>query len=79
MNYHLHHQGRDLGILPLEELQRRRESGELSGSEFVWCEGMANWQTLDSILYLVGLGAYNDMNSTVVRYRGVQIRRSSVK
>ncbi|HTD64950.1 MAG TPA: DUF4339 domain-containing protein, partial [Candidatus Limnocylindria bacterium] len=53
MNYHLHHERRDLGIFPLEELQRRRQSGELSGAEYVWREGMADWQTLDSILQTV--------------------------
>ncbi len=50
MNYYLHHDGRDLGMFPLEELQRRRQSGELSGAEFVWREGMTEWQPLDSVL-----------------------------
>lgn len=50
MEYHLHGQGRDLGVFPLEELQRRRQSGGLTGTELVWREGMAQWQSLDSIL-----------------------------
>jgi hypothetical protein len=50
MNYHLHHQGQDLGVFSLEELRRRRQAGELSGDESVWCEGMADWQSLDTVL-----------------------------
>lgn len=51
MNYHLRTpQGQDLGIHLLEELRRRRQSGELTGAEFVWCAGMANWTLLDSVL-----------------------------
>ena len=50
MNYQLHHNGQNLGVFPLEELRRRRSSGELTGAEYVWCEGMADWQALDVIL-----------------------------
>ena len=50
MNYHLHHQGQNLGIFPLAELQARRDRGELTGAELVWCEGMVQWQTLNSVL-----------------------------
>ena len=50
MNYHLNHNGQDLGIFPLSELRQRRAAGELTGAEFVWCEGMAGWQTLEFIL-----------------------------
>jgi hypothetical protein len=50
MNYHLHQHGQDAGIFPLEELRRRRDAGELRGNELIWCEGMPDWQTLDSIL-----------------------------
>ncbi len=51
MNYHLRTpQGQDLGIHLLEELRRRRQTGELTGAEFVWCAGMANWTLLDSVL-----------------------------
>ena len=50
MNYHLHSDGRDLGIFSLEELQRRRQSGELSGTEYVWADGMAEWKPLDAVL-----------------------------
>lgn len=49
MNYHLNRDGQDLGVFSVEELQRRRAAGELSGSELVWTTGMAEWQTLDSI------------------------------
>src|SRR4051812_31358464 len=50
MNYHLHSHGRDLGVFLLDELRRRRQSGELSGAESVWTEGMSEWQPLDAIL-----------------------------
>ncbi|HKQ36622.1 MAG TPA: DUF4339 domain-containing protein [Verrucomicrobiae bacterium] len=50
MDYHLHSDGRDLGVFSVEELQRRRAAGELSGKEYVWREGMPEWQSLDSVL-----------------------------
>lgn len=50
MNYHLNRDGQDVGVFSLEELQRRLAAGELTGSEFVWTEGMAAWQPLNSVL-----------------------------
>ena len=50
MNYHLSQGGEDVGVFPIEELRRRREAGELTGNELVWREGMAQWQTLNSVL-----------------------------
>jgi hypothetical protein len=50
MNYHLNHNGQNLGIFSLEELQRRRASGELTGTELVWTEGMDAWQPLNTVL-----------------------------
>ena len=50
MDYHLHHQGRELGTASLEDLQARRASGELTGNELVWREGMTEWQALDQVL-----------------------------
>ena len=50
MDYHLNQQGQTLGVFPLEELRRRRQTGELTGAELVWCEGMAAWQSLDAVL-----------------------------
>jgi len=50
MTYRLSRNGQDLGIFALEELQRRRASGELNGTELVWTEGMVDWQPLDSVL-----------------------------
>jgi hypothetical protein len=49
MKYHLHH-GKDLGVFELDELRRRRDAGLLTGHEYVWHEGMPDWQTLDSVL-----------------------------
>ncbi len=50
MNYHLNRNGQNLGVFPLEELRRRRASGELTGNEAVWCPGMTHWRTLDAVL-----------------------------
>src|SRR4051812_23951915 len=57
MSYHLHHNGQELGVFPLEELRRRRQSGELTGAELLWKEGMPDWQTLDSVLAEAGMAA----------------------
>jgi GYF domain 2 len=50
MNYRVRRRGEDLGVFPLEELQRRRESGEFTGGEYVQREGMGDWQALDLVL-----------------------------
>jgi hypothetical protein len=50
VDYHLCQQGQDIGVFPLEELRRRRQVGELTGAELVWCDGMTQWQPLDSVL-----------------------------
>jgi hypothetical protein len=50
MDYHLARNGQNLGVFSVEELQRRRATGELSGADLVWREGMATWVPLDSIL-----------------------------
>ena len=50
MNYRMRRQGEDLGIFSLEELRRRRESGELTGGEYIQGEGMSDWQPLDLVL-----------------------------
>jgi hypothetical protein len=50
MNYHLNREGQNLGGFPIEELRRRRQAGELTGGELVWCKGMPAWQPLDSVL-----------------------------
>lgn len=51
MHYHLSQNGKDLGTFPLDELHRRRQSGELNGTEFVWRKGMDEWKALDSVLH----------------------------
>ncbi len=50
MNYYVRRQGQDLGIFPLEELRRRRQTGEMTGSEYVQGEGTTDWQPLDMVL-----------------------------
>ena len=43
MNYRMRRQGEDLGVFSLEELRRRREGGEVTGSEYVQEEGRSDW------------------------------------
>ena len=50
MKFHLNHLGQDLGIHDAEELRRRRDAGELTGSELVWRPGMTQWDRLDAVL-----------------------------
>ena len=50
MNYRIRRQGEDLGVFTLEELRLRRESGELTGGEYIQREGMPDWQPLDLVL-----------------------------
>ncbi len=50
MIYRLHRDGQNLGAFTLVELRRRRRSGELNGNEFVWGEGMPDWERLDVFL-----------------------------
>ncbi len=50
MNYHLHHQGQDLGVHPEEVLRQRRNVGELPGDSLVWRPGMSTWRPLDEAL-----------------------------
>ena len=50
MNYRMRHQGEDLGVFSLDELRQRRESGELTGSEYIQAEGKNDWQPLDLVL-----------------------------
>ena len=50
MNYRVRRQGEDLGFFSLEELRRRRETGELTGNEYVQAEGRSDWQPLDLVL-----------------------------
>jgi 3-keto-disaccharide hydrolase len=50
MNYRMRRQGEDLGVFTLEDLRQRRESGELTGGEYLQGEGMSDWQPLDLVL-----------------------------
>lgn len=49
MQYHVHHLGQDLGRFTAGDLQAKRASGQFTGVELIWCEGMADWQPLDVI------------------------------
>jgi hypothetical protein len=48
--YHVSHRGQILGVLPLAEIRHQRAGGELTGEEFVWREGMAEWRPVDALL-----------------------------
>jgi GYF domain 2 len=50
MNYQVRRRGENLGVFSLEELRRRRESGELTGDEYIQREGASDWQPLDLVL-----------------------------
>lgn len=50
MNYQVRRQGQDLGVFSLEELRLRRESGELSGNDYVRSGEKSDWQPLDMVL-----------------------------
>lgn len=55
MDYHLHQNGKDVGVFQLEDLRRRVEAGELTGVELVWTQGMANWEPLSVVLQRAGM------------------------
>ena len=50
MNYHVRRRGEYLGCFPLEELVRRRDSGEFTGVEYVQAEGTNDWQPMGMVL-----------------------------
>lgn len=50
MDYHVNSRGKDLGRFSLEELRRRHATGEISGGDLVWREGMSQWITVDALL-----------------------------
>jgi hypothetical protein len=50
MNYKVRRQGESLGVFSLDELRRRREAQELTGGEYIQCEGTSDWQPLDLVL-----------------------------
>lgn len=50
MNYRVRREGVDLGVLSLDELRRRCQTGELTGNEYVQGEGASDWQPLNMVL-----------------------------
>jgi len=75
MDYHLHQNGKDVGIYPLEELRRRVMAGELAGTELVWAQGMANWEPLKTVLERSG--AMAPMPGAPPALRGASSPRSN--
>jgi hypothetical protein len=72
MKYHLSRNGKPLGIFSLEEIQRLQDTGQLDGSEFVWREGMANWQPAATVLktttekFIETEGGYSNRTRSIV-------------
>jgi type II secretory pathway pseudopilin PulG len=50
MQYHVAKNGEKSGPFEKEEVYRRLVSGELSGSDLGWCEGMAEWEPLSKLI-----------------------------
>src|ERR1041385_5268782 len=50
MDYYLSRRGQNRGVFPEEELRRQRVSGELEGTEYVWRDGMSQWEKVDVVL-----------------------------
>ena len=50
MQYHIAKDGVKSGPFEKEEIYRRLGSGELSGSDLGWCEGMSEWEPLSKLL-----------------------------
>ncbi len=49
MNINVARNGQQLGVFPLEEINRRLATGELLPADLAWHEGMAGWQPLHTI------------------------------
>ena len=49
-DYHVASRGQTVGVMPLEKLLQMRETGQLTGDELVWREGMDAWRPLAEIL-----------------------------
>ncbi len=54
MNYHIARNGQQLGVFADHEISNKLASGELSGGDLAWAEGMAEWKPLGSINSLMG-------------------------
>jgi hypothetical protein len=50
MDYLVSRAGKEIGMVSLAELHRRRRTGEFNGTEFVWRDGMPQWAGIDYIL-----------------------------
>lgn len=50
MSYHVAKNGEKSGPFDKEEVYRRLVSGEFSGSDLGWCEGMTEWEPLSKLI-----------------------------
>ena len=57
MNYHVARNGQQFGVFADHDISQKLATGELSGADLAWAEGMAEWQPLSSISGLTSGGA----------------------
>lgn len=57
MEYYVGKNGEKLGPFEKEEVYRRLVSGEFSGSDLGWCEGMGEWEPLSKLIPPPAAGA----------------------
>ena len=44
MNYHVARNGQQFGVFADHDISQKLATGELSGADLAWAEGMAEWQ-----------------------------------
>jgi len=71
MNYHVARNGQQLGVIADHEISNKLASGELSGSDLAWAEGMAEWQPISSISSL-NSGSAPVLPAAVIPYAAPQ-------
>jgi uncharacterized RDD family membrane protein YckC len=54
MNYHVARNGQHLGVFADHDIGQKLATGELSGGDLAWAEGMAEWQPISVISGLAG-------------------------
>jgi hypothetical protein len=75
MTYRIRRGDADLGTATLDELRRRRESGELTGAEQVKGDGDSGWQPLEEFLNAGGLSAVPPVPASALPRQGTRRAR----
>lgn len=68
MNYHVARNGQQLGVFADSDISQKIASGELSGSDLAWTDGMAEWQPLSAISVISAGGAPPAISAEVNPY-----------